>query len=52
MTMAATVGTIVPIILKRLNIDAAVATGPFITTSVDVLGVSLFFYVAKMLLDL
>lgn len=52
MTMAATVGTIVPIILKRLNIDAAVATGPFITTSVDVLGVSLFFYVAKLLLNL
>ncbi|MDH4318714.1 MAG: magnesium transporter, partial [Desulfobulbaceae bacterium] len=52
MTMAATVGTIVPIILKRLNIDAAVATGPFITTSVDVLGVLLFFYVAKLLLNL
>ncbi len=52
MSMAATVGTLVPIILKRLNIDAAIATGPFITTSIDVLGVSLFFLVAKLLLNL
>ncbi|WP_028582227.1 magnesium transporter [Desulfogranum japonicum] len=52
MTMAATVGTLVPLLLKRLNIDAAVATGPFITTSVDVLGVGLFFFVAKTMLNL
>jgi len=52
MAMAATVGTIVPMLLKRLNVDAAIATGPFITTSIDVLGVSLFFAVAKILLDL
>ncbi len=52
MTMAATVGTIVPLVLKRLNIDAAVATGPFITTSVDVLGVGLFFFVAQVMLHL
>jgi magnesium transporter len=35
MTMSATIGTIIPLILKRLNIDAAIATGPFITTSID-----------------
>ncbi|WP_456385334.1 magnesium transporter [Desulfolithobacter sp.] len=52
MTMAATVGTVVPLILKRLNIDAAIATGPFITTTIDILGVSLFFMVAKTLLGL
>ncbi len=52
MSMAATVGTVVPLLLKRLNIDAAIATGPFITTSIDILGVSLFFSVAKILLHL
>jgi len=52
MTMAATVGTMVPMLLKRLNVDAAIATGPFITTSIDVLGVTLFFTIAKILLDL
>ncbi len=52
MTMSATIGTVIPLILKRLNIDAAIATGPFITTSIDVLGVSLFFYMSRMLLDL
>jgi magnesium transporter len=52
MTMAATVGTMVPMLLKRLNVDAAIATGPFITTSIDVLGVTLFFAIAKILLDL
>ncbi|PIE60492.1 MAG: magnesium transporter [Desulfobulbus propionicus] len=52
MSMSAMVGALVPIALKRLNIDAAVATGPFITTAVDVLGISLFFMVAKTLLQL
>jgi magnesium transporter len=39
MTMAATVGTFVPLILKRLDFDAAIATGPFVTTAIDILGV-------------
>ncbi len=52
MTLAATVGTIVPLTLKRLDIDAAVATGPFVTTTIDILGVSVYFSVAKLLLNL
>ncbi len=52
MIMAATVGTCVPMILKRFNVDAAVATGPFITTTIDVLGVSLYFAIAKFFLHL
>ena len=52
MTMAATVGTFVPLILKRLNFDAAVATGPFVTTSIDILGVLAYFLIAKSLLNL
>jgi magnesium transporter len=52
MIMAATMGTVIPILLKRLNVDAAIATGPFITTSIDVLGITLYFLVAKYLLNI
>lgn len=52
MVMAATIGALIPLVLKRFNIDAAVATGPFITTSVDVLGVLLYFHVAKLFLHI
>ncbi len=52
MFMAATVGTIVPLLLKRFNIDAAIATGPFITSTIDVLGITLFFGVAKFFLNI
>ncbi|MFP3983457.1 MAG: magnesium transporter [Desulfurivibrionaceae bacterium] len=52
MILAATVGTIVPLVLKKLNIDAAVATGPFVTTSIDILGVVAYFLIAKLFLGL
>jgi len=52
MTLSATVGTFVPLILKRLDFDAAVATGPFVTTSIDILGVLAYFLIAKTLLNL
>jgi magnesium transporter len=52
MTLSATVGTFVPLILKRLDFDAAVATGPFVTTSIDILGVLAYFIIAKILLNL
>jgi magnesium transporter len=52
MTLAATVGSFVPLALKRLDIDAAVATGPFVTTTTDILGVSAYFLIAKILLNL
>jgi magnesium transporter len=50
--MAASLGTIIPMLLKRFHIDAAIATGPFITTSIDVLGISLYFSVAKYMLKI
>ncbi len=52
MTAAVTVGTTVPLVLKKLHIDPAVATGPFITTTIDVLGVTLYFSIAKFFLHL
>lgn len=50
MVIAATVGTVVPLLLRRLDIDPAIATGPFVTTSVDILGVLLYFTIATSLL--
>jgi magnesium transporter len=42
----------VPLALKRLDIDAAVATGPFVTTAIDIIGVSAYFLIAKFFLNL
>ena len=48
--VAALLGTFVPIILDKKNIDPAIATGPFITTANDIFGIFLFFYIAKLVL--
>jgi len=52
MTLSATVGTTVPLIFRRLGIDAAIATGPFVTTTIDILGVTVYFHVARIILNL
>lgn len=51
MMIAAAVGTCVPLIMHRLNIDPAIATGPFVTTSVDILGLLLYFWLASAMLS-
>jgi len=38
-------GTFVPLILNKYKIDPALATGPFITTTNDVIGLLLYFLV-------
>ncbi|WP_340201617.1 magnesium transporter [Ascidiimonas sp. W6] len=48
--VAALIGTFVPIILHKKGIDPAIATGPFITTSNDIFGIFLFFYLSKIIL--
>jgi len=48
--IAALIGTFVPIILDKRGIDPAIATGPFITTSNDIFGIFLFFYISKLIL--
>lgn len=52
MTIAATVGSCVPLALDRINVDPAVATGPFVTTAVDVLGLLFYFTLAAYLLGI
>jgi len=48
--MASLIGTFVPLILDKNGIDPAVATGPFITTSNDIFGIFIFFFIAKLIL--
>ena len=52
MVVAATVGTIIPLILRKLDIDPAIATGPFVTTSIDILGVLFYFLIASVFLKI
>ena len=52
MLIAATIGSLVPLILDRFDIDPAVATGPFVTTAIDILGVALYFIIAGTLFNL
>ena len=52
MIVAATVWTIIPLILRKLDIDPAVATGPFVTTSIDILGVLFYFLIAGLFLSM
>ena len=52
MIVAATVGTVIPLILRKMDIDPAVATGPFVTTTIDILGVLFYFLIAGLFLSL
>lgn len=45
------VGATVPLIINKLKIDPAVASGPFITTINDIMGLIIFFSIATALLD-
>lgn len=49
---AALFGTFVPLALNKYKIDPALATGPFITTVNDVLGLFIYFMIGKLFLEL
>lgn len=48
-TLATTVGACLPLLAKRLNIDPAVMSAPFITTVVDASGLLLYFTLAQLI---
>lgn len=50
--VAATMGALVPIIFKKLDIDPAIATGPFVTLSNDIVGLIIYLGLATLLLRL
>jgi magnesium transporter len=49
-TLAATAGALMPMLAKRIGIDPAVVSAPFITTVVDATGLVVYFLVARLLL--
>ncbi len=48
---AATVGSILPLVLVRLRIDPAVVSAPLISSLVDATGLVIYFSVASLILD-
>jgi len=46
---AALFGTLIPLLLNRLKIDPALATGPFITTMNDIMGLFIYFLMGRIL---
>lgn len=47
--LAAVIGATIPLMLDRIGVDPALATGPFITTSNDIIGLLVFFMLATVL---
>lgn len=45
---ASILGTITPLVLDRFKIDPALATGPFITTTNDIIGLFVYFLLARL----
>ena len=50
--VAGLIGTFVPLFLDKRGIDPAIATGPFITTSNDIFGILIYFWIAKLILGI
>ena len=50
--VAGLIGTFVPLFLDKRGIDPAIATGPFITTSNDIFGILIYFWIAKVILQI
>lgn len=48
--LASFMGTVTPLILNRIGINPAVASGPFITTANDLIGIGVYFLIAQALL--
>jgi len=52
MSIAALVGSLVPMAFARISIDPAVATGPFVTTAIDIISVFFYFMIATTFLGI
>lgn len=43
-------GALIPLLLKRFNLDPALTAGPFIATIIDAIGITIYFQMALLLL--
>jgi magnesium transporter len=50
MSIAAILGGVLPLLFARIRIDPAVASGPFLTTAIDVIGLAIYLTTARLLL--
>jgi magnesium transporter len=48
--LASLMGTLTPLALDKLKINPAIASGPFITTTNDILGYGVYFLIVYFLL--
>jgi magnesium transporter len=47
-SMASVLGTLAPALLKRLNVDPAISSGPVVTTFNDIIGILIYFGLASL----
>ncbi|MDF0179702.1 magnesium transporter [Staphylococcus pseudintermedius] len=51
MTVGTTIGSVIPLVINRLGIDPAVASGPFITTINDIVSMLIYFGLATIFMS-
>lgn len=51
LSISAVVGAVFPLLINKLNFDPAIASGPFITTINDVVGLLIYFTIATSLMS-
>jgi magnesium transporter len=49
--VSTSMATIMPILLKRMRVDPAVAAGPFVTTANDITGITIYLTLATIFLE-
>jgi magnesium transporter len=49
--ISTSMATIMPVVLKRMGVDPAVAAGPFVTTANDITGISIYLALSTALLE-
>ncbi len=49
--ISASMATVTPLLLKKFKIDPAVAAGPFITTAMDITGVTIYLGLATLMIE-
>ncbi|MEK9139913.1 MAG: magnesium transporter, partial [Nitrospirota bacterium] len=49
--VSTSMATIMPILLKRVGVDPAVAAGPFVTTANDITGITIYLTLSTLFLE-
>ena len=49
MTLAALIGSLLPIVFEKFKMDPALSTGPFVTTIADIFGIFIYLYLATLI---